>query len=207
MKSDPLSLFTTSIIDNNSKKTIFLFHGTGGNETDLFPLIEPFTKTHTIVGLRGNILEHGMPRFFKRVSEGIFDLENLKEETEKLAVFLKAWYIKYSSSPDKSIFIGYSNGANFILSELFTHPELVQNAAVLHAMLPFAPPQSLDLSGHTVLLTRGLQDPIITPEQSGKLLDTLKKGKAQLTVLETDIGHAITEEELHTLHSFCNKIL
>lgn len=199
-----LSFFKTHIINPNSDKTIFLFHGTGGNETDMIPLVEPFVKTHTIVGLRGNILEHGMPRFFKRHSEGVFDLDNLKEETEKLSLFLSAWYKKYNTSAQKSIFIGYSNGANFIISTLFSYPELIRNAAVLHALLPDEPKKNFDLNNCKIFFTRGLNDPIITTAQSKKLLDVLQKTKADLKVLETNAGHAITEEELHSLHNFCH---
>lgn len=205
MEFDPLSLFKTHISENSSGKTIFLFHGTGGNEMDLFPLVEPFENTHTIVGLRGNILEQGMPRFFKRLSEGVFDQGSIKEEAEKLSLFLNAWYKKYETSPDNTIFIGYSNGANFILATLFIYPELIKKAAVLHAMLPFTP-DKLDLANHTILLTRGTQDPIITPAQSAALVDVLNQTKATLSVLETDSGHAITQEELEALHTFCNTL-
>jgi len=201
---DPLKLFHYHELTNSSKKVIFLFHGTGGNETDLLSLTEPFQKTHNIVGLLGNVSEHGMARFFKRDDEGVFDQENIKQETEKLSLFIKAWIKKNKIDPKDITYIGYSNGANFILAELFNYPELVYKAALLHAMLPFAP-EDIDLSQKRLFFSWGQFDTVILPFHSKKTVEAVQSMGAQPTVVITPSGHNITSYEVEQLHNFINK--
>lgn len=202
---DPLTHFHYYANETKSKNTIFLFHGTGGNEKDLLALVEPFLATHSVVGLRGNDLERGMSRFFRRISEGIFDQESIKAETAKLHEFLQAWYAKHNTTPQDSIFIGYSNGANFILATMLYYPQDIVKAAVHHAMLPFEPTQSVDLSHHEILVTLGKNDPIIAPYQSEEAVAKLREYQAKVQVVETMAGHSFTHEELEALHTFIQK--
>jgi predicted esterase len=196
-----LDLFHYKAI-NNGPKNIFLLHGTGGTEEDLFPLVEPFHTTHSIVGLLGNVKEGSMSRFFERNAEGIFDQESIKNESKKLADFIKEWIKINKITADDITFIGYSNGANMILATMFYNPELIKNAALLHSMLPFQPANNLDLSDHKILLSWSPMDPIIQPQASEELISLLKNSNAELKIIETDAGHALTALEVKELHSF-----
>jgi len=193
-----LDLFHYKVLENKSPQTLFLLHGTGGTEDDLFPLVEPFLETHTIVGLLGNIREHGMARFFERKAEGVFNQESIKTESAKLAEFIKAW------ETTDNIFIGYSNGANIILATMFYYPEVIQKAALFHPMLPFEPSTDLDLSGSNILLSWSSVDPIVPIEQSKKVISTLQNYSAKVQTVETSAGHSITPEEVKALHTFIN---
>lgn len=200
-----LNLFHHRVIDNDVKKTIFLFHGTGGSEMDLFPLVEPFHKTHTIVGLLGNTPEHGMARFFKRHEEGVFDQESIKVESEKLAQFIEAWQKKYSVTADDITFVGYSNGANFILASLFYYPHLIKKTVLLHPMQPFTPDSQLDLSNHQIVVTYGAFDPMVSIEQSQLLIDSLNRLGAKVEGIKTHNGHGLVKAEVDVLHSFLSR--
>lgn len=190
-----LDLFHYKAI-NNGPKTIFLLHGTGGTEDDLFPLVEPFHTSHTIVGLLGNVREGSMARFFERKAEGILDQESIKKESTKLVNFIKEWIKVNKINVDDITFVGYSNGANMILATMFYYPELIKKATLLHPMLPFEPKDDLDLSNHKILMSWSPVDPIILADQSKMLINTLKKLSADLKIVETDSGHSISQNEV-----------
>lgn len=201
-----LDFFKHKTVRNNSPKAIFLLHGTGGNEEDLFPLVDAYKKSHTIVGLRGNILEYGLPRFFTRKSEGVFDMKSIDRESHKFVSFIKEWgKINFVDLKDM-VFVGYSNGANMILATMFRHPELIKKAVVLHPMLPYVPEANLDLSHNSVLLSWSPYDTVVTPEISNEVINTLTKHQAQLTVLESKSGHSIAQVELEALEQFIKNI-
>lgn len=198
------SLFRHFEIDNKTSKVLFLYHGTGGMETDLLPLVKPFQKSHTIVGLRGNVVENGMPRFFKRLDFGIFDQENIKEEVGKLVMFINDWAKEHTVKTENILHVGYSNGANFILAAMFYHPEIIKKAALLHPMLPFEPDKKLDLSKQELFVSWGQYDQMIKPEQSKQVVEILNTHAAKITEITTEEGHGITESEISQLHSFIN---
>ena len=140
--------------DNNGPKerkkstmTLLLLHGTGGNENDLIPVGQLLSSNASLLSPRGKVLENGMPRFFRRLSEGIFDLEDLKFRTQELAKFVKDASIIYSFDLNKTIAIGFSNGANIAASLLLSHPETIKGAILFRAMIPYIPDSLPDLSG------------------------------------------------------------
>lgn len=200
--TNPLNLFHYTQINNNNPLSIFLFHGTGGTETDLFPLVEPFHTSHTIVGLRGNIDESGMARFFKRTANGTFDQDSIREEADKLVLFIIAWKKEHKATANNILYIGYSNGANIILATIFYYPEIIKTAALLHPMLPFHPKSRLDLSQHKLYLSWSRSDSIIPKSASQKVINTLNDFSANTTIVETTQGHTITEPEIKQLHKF-----
>lgn len=199
-----LNNFHHHFIDNNVKQTLFLLHGTGGDEKDLLPLIEPFLKTHNVVSLLGNVREHGMPRFFKRLSAGVFDQQSIQEESEKLIAFIKDWMHEHDLTAEDLTFIGYSNGANMILATLFSAPELFTKVALLHAMLPFTPDSNLSLKHIHAFISVGDDDPMIPTVETEKMIETLQALSVQTEVLRTTAGHSITMEEVKALRKFIN---
>jgi len=203
MNSQQLSNFHHKTLGNESaQKSLFLLHGTGGTENDLFPFVELFEKSHTLVGLLGNVRENGMARFFRRSAEGILDQESIKLESQKFADFITSFAQSRDQKPEDITYIGYSNGANMILATMFYFPQLVKNAVLWHPMLPFEPAENLDLSAQKILLSWSETDPIISSSESLKIIEILKKHKANLQVLETDSGHAISRKEVLAMHNF-----
>lgn len=201
MDAAALSYFAHVHVDNGRSRTLFLLHGTGGDEHDLLPLVEPLATQYNFVGLRGNVLEGGMPRFFARKAMGVFDQESLSQEVEKLASFLTAWHQQHNLSPEQAAFAGYSNGANMILAGLLRHPSLVRTAALLHCMLPFDPPPA-DLSGGRYLVTHGLQDGMMPPGAAAAVIAALQAAGAEVQEFSHPGGHELTHTEREALLAF-----
>lgn len=197
-----LSLFNYTFIDNKSSRTLFLLHGTGGDENDFLFLNDRLKKTYNLVGLRGNIVEHGMNRFFKRNSSGVFDQDSIKEESEKLRLFISEWQKIHHLTNEQCTFLGYSNGANILLAILFYFPQLIKSALLLHPMLPFVPTESVDLSNHHIFLSYGENDEMVSTIQSQKIVDLLNKFGAKLDQYTYHEGHALIDEEFSDILKF-----
>lgn len=195
MKS-ALSNFGTTTIDNYTGKTLFLLHGTGGTERDFLFLDEVLHKQFTLVGLRGNVDENGMSRFFKRHSEGVFDQKSIREESGKLGQFISEWMNKYSVNPKDTVLLGYSNGANILLSTLFLYPDNLQTLILLHPMLPLDPPNGLDLSGKKVFVSYGINDTMIAPGASKNVATVLVKHGATVALRNYPGGHGLSRQEI-----------
>src|ERR1044072_2970963 len=157
--------------------TLLLLHGTGGNEDDLIQIGQMILPSASILSPRGNVLENGMPRFFKRLSEGVFDLEDLKFRTRELAHFVKQASSIYGFDLSKTIAVGFSNGANIAASLILSYPETLMGAILFRAMVPFIPDFAPNLSDKKVLLSAGVFDPIVSESQTQSLFNNLKKSR------------------------------
>jgi phospholipase/carboxylesterase len=176
--------------------TLLLLHGTGGNEEDLIPIGQMISPSSSLLSPRGKVLENGMPRFFKRVAEGVFDLKDLKFRTRELADFVKEASNVYGFSLNKTIAIGFSNGANIAASLLLSYPGTLMGAILFRAMVPFIPNLPPDLSGKKVLLSAGMLDPIVSESQTQSLFDILDKSRANVTLKWQQSGHNLTESDI-----------
>ena len=184
------------IKDNNDSLTFILLHGTGGNEDDLIPVGQMLSSSASLLSPRGKVLENGMPRFFKRLAEGVFDMEDLKFRTKELADFVKDASNTYSFNLNKTIAVGFSNGANIAASLLLSYPETIKGAILFRAMIPFIPENMPDLSGKKVLLSAGTFDPIVSKSQIEGLLNILQKSGADVTLKWQQSGHNLTQTDI-----------
>lgn len=199
--ADTLKHFQHIFVDRGAPRTLFLLHGTGGNERDLLPLVEPLRDEYNFVGLLGNIKEDGMPRFFRRSKAGVFDQENIREEAEKLSQFIRAWCMEKSVNRSDTAFLGYSNGANMILATAMLHPSEIDQAVLLHPMLPFEM-DGAKLLGKMFLVTYGTNDLMISAEESQKVVAALKEARADVQAVHHDGGHEIQPTELEAVERF-----
>ena len=141
-----------------------MLHGTGGNELDLLPLAGMIDDEANVLSVRGNVLENGMPRFFRRLAEGVFDEEDLIFRTKELNEFLDEAAEKYGFDRDNMIAIGYSNGANIAASLLFHYQNALKGAILHHPMVPRRGIELPDLTGKSVFIAAGTNDPICSPD-------------------------------------------
>ena len=176
--------------------TLLMLHGTGGDENDLVPLGRMLRPTANILSPRGNVLENGMPRFFRRLAEGVFDMEDLACRTDELASFIEGAAAKYGFDPDKLVAIGFSNGANIAASVLLRKPGTLRSAILLSAMVPFEPEAKIDLSGTRAFLGAGRVDPIVPASNVERLAAILRDAGADVTLHWQSGGHTITNDEL-----------
>ena len=183
--------------DNKSKTlTLLLLHGTGGNVDDLIQVGQMISPSASLLSPRGKVLENGMPRFFKRLAEGVFDLEDLKFRTRELADFVKDTSSIYGFDLNKTIAVGFSNGANIAASLLLSYPGTLMGAILFRAMVPFIPNSPLDLSDKKVLLSAGVYDPIVSESQTQSLYNILKKSRTNVTLKWQQSGHNLTESDI-----------
>lgn len=178
------------------KPTFLLLHGTGGTESDLLPLAEKIDSTASVLSVRGNVLENGMPRFFRRIAEGIFDEEDLIFRTNELNDFLNEAAEKYEFDRNHVIAIGYSNGANIAASLLFHHEHALKGAILHHPMVPRRGIELPNLANKYVLITAGENDPMCPPEESSELYSLLEEAGANVQIHWENMGHRLTFSEV-----------
>ena len=177
--------------------TLLVLHGTGGNEEDLIPLGKDLVPSANILSPRGKILEHGMPRFFRRLAEGVFDHEDLVLRTHELAHFIEAAAEEYGFDRSKLIAVGYSNGANIAASLMLLHPGLLRVAVLFRSMVPFEPESSPDLSGMPVFMAAGRRDQMISPDNTQHLAEIMTEADADVDLRWRDTGHGLLREEVN----------
>src|SRR6184192_1832199 len=188
--------FLHEFVPGNSNRTLLLLHGTGGNERDLIPLGRELDPNASLLSPRGKILENGMPRFFRRLAEGVFDFEDLKTRTHELADFVTASVRHYKLAANHIVGVGYSNGANIAASMLLLRPEIIHRAILFRAMVPLIPDTLPDLSLLHVWIGAGDQDPIIPPSEVQRLVELLRRAGADVTIRFFNAGHGLTNDDL-----------
>jgi predicted esterase len=186
---------------------LLLLHGTGADETDLLPLGAALAPEAGLLSPRGKVLENGMPRFFRRLAEGVFDLEDLRYRTHELADFVEAATRAYSFDSDKVVAVGYSNGANIAASLLLLRPGTLAGAVLLHPMVPLVPETMPDLSAVSVLATAGRNDPLVPPEETKRLIELLRKTGADVAEYWQNDGHTLTADEVTAAREWLSRWL
>jgi phospholipase/carboxylesterase len=170
---------------------LLLLHGTGGNEHDLLPLRDHLSPGAAVLSVRGTVLENGMPRFFRRIREGVFDEDDLRHRADDLAEFVAKASEAYRIEQGSLVAVGFSNGANIASAMLLRRPDLLAGAVLLAAMVPYANPPSVDLGGALVIISNGDRDPMINSETTQQLADQLQERGAEVVELPHPGGHQI----------------
>ncbi|TMV50914.1 alpha/beta hydrolase [Paenibacillus mesophilus] len=181
---------------NGSAPTLLLLHGTGGTERDLLPIAEAISPGSPVLSVRGNVLENGMPRFFRRLAEGVFDEEDLVYRTRELYEFIQQAAEQYGFDRNNVVAVGYSNGANIAGSVLFHYKDAFKGAILHHPMVPLRGLSLPDLYGSPVFIGAGTNDPICSPTETEELKGLLEQAGAAVTVHWEHFGHQLTRSEV-----------
>jgi phospholipase/carboxylesterase/glyoxalase family protein len=181
---------------------LLLLHGTGGNEEDLLPLARMLDPEAGVLSPRGKVLERGMPRFFRRLAEGVFDLEDLKFRTSELAAFVSAAADRYGFDRSHVIAAGFSNGANIAASLLLLHPGVLRAAVLFSPMVPLEPAVEPQLAGVDVFIGAGRSDPIVDPSNTQRLADMLRAVGADVTLHWKPGGHELSRPDVEAARSW-----
>jgi phospholipase/carboxylesterase len=191
----------------NSSHTFVLLHGTGGNEHDLLPIANRIDSQASILSVRGNVLENGMARFFKRLKPGVFDEEDLILRTTELKSFIDDAANKYQFDRNQVIVLGYSNGANIASSLIFHYPKIVKAAILHHPMVPIRGLAIPDLSNTPIFIGAGENDPICPIEETMELKSLYEASKAKVEMFWGQSGHQLTIEEVMAASKWYSKII
>jgi predicted esterase len=176
--------------------TLLLLHGTGGNEQDLLPMAAELMPEAAVLSPKGKVLEHGMPRFFRRLAEGVFDLDDLRLRTAELADFVTAAAEHYHFDPARVIAVGFSNGANIAASLVLLRPGVLHGAVLFRAMVPLVPDPLPSLPRTRVLVSNGRADPIVAIAETERLVSLLRAAGADVTLVWQAAGHHLVEADL-----------
>jgi phospholipase/carboxylesterase/glyoxalase family protein len=161
-----------------------------------------------ILSPRGKVLENGMPRFFRRIAEGVFDIEDLKFRTHELADFVLAASKVYGFDLRYVVAVGYSNGANIAASALFLRPSLFSSAILFRPMVPLIPEVLPDLSAKHIFISAGLHDPIVSDRETENLFNLLKKaGVADISINWQNSGHELILEEIRKVKDWLLRLI
>ncbi|SDI18489.1 alpha/beta hydrolase [Alteribacillus bidgolensis] len=181
---------------NKHASVLLLLHGTGGTEEDLLEVGRMIDDEASVLSVRGNVSENGMPRFFRRLAEGVFDEEDLIYRTNELYEFINDSAEKYEFDRQNVVAVGYSNGANIAGSLLFHYKDSLKGALLHHPMVPRKGIGLPDLKGKSIFIGAGANDPICPPEETEELSRLLKGAGAEVNVQWEQSGHQLTLEEV-----------
>lgn len=181
---------------NKDKPVLLLLHGTGGDENDLLALADIVDPTASVLSVRGNVLENGMPRFFKRLAEGVFDIEDLIFRTNELNQFLDSSSKEYNFDRSNIMAIGYSNGANIAASLLFHYENALKGAILHHPMVPRRGIELPQLTDTKIFIAAGTNDPICPQQESVDLKELLEGAGASVEIYWENRGHQLTMNEV-----------
>jgi phospholipase/carboxylesterase len=173
---------------------LLLLHGTGGNEDDLLPLGEALSPGSARLSPRGQVLENGMPRFFRRLAEGVFDLDDLRARTGQLAEFVDGARREYGIPAP--IAVGFSNGANIAAALLLLRPGTLSGGLLLRPMVPLVPDPLPRLDHIPVQIVAGRTDPIVPPTLTEELASLLRRSGADVDIEWLPGGHGLARQDL-----------
>ena len=173
---------------------LLLLHGTGGDENDLLPLGQAVAPDAPLLAVRGKVREQGMSRFFRRLSEGVFDEDDVRRRAGELADFVEAARERYGIAAP--VALGYSNGANIAAAVLQLRPQVLAGAVLLRAMVPLSQPPQADLAGKPVLIVSGQHDPIIPASNAARLAVLLTDAGAKVQHRLLPVGHQLSQADL-----------
>ncbi|MEG0449092.1 MAG: alpha/beta hydrolase [Lysinibacillus sp.] len=189
---------------DETKPTLLLLHGTGGNEHDLIGLAQKIDDTANILSVRGNVLENGMPRFFRRLAEGVFDMEDLIFRTQELNDFVAQAAKEHGFDRTRVVAIGYSNGANIAASMLFHYEDALAGVILHHPMVPRRGIELPTLTNSPVFIAAGTNDPMCSAQESEDLQALLLAAGADVTTAWFNYGHQLTMPEVEAAKDWYN---
>jgi phospholipase/carboxylesterase len=179
---------------------VLLLHGTGGDENDLVPLGRAIAPGSALISPRGRVVENGMPRFFRRLREGVFDEDDVIRRAHELADFVAQ--TRNAHRLAVPIAVGFSNGANIAAAVLLLRPEALDGAVLIRAMAPLSDPPTPDLSGKPVLILSGARDPIATPKSAFRLAATLMAAGAEVDHETLPASHGMIQRDMQLAAAF-----
>lgn len=173
---------------------LLLLHGTGGDERDLLPLGRAVAPNASLLSPRGPVLENGRPRFFRRLSEGVFDEADVIRRANDLAGFAKAARERYDLAAPLAL--GFSNGANIAAAILLLRPEVLAGAVLMRPMVPLTQPPETDLTDKPILILSGAMDPIVPGENAARLARQFIAAGAEVEHRVLPGGHGLTQADI-----------
>jgi phospholipase/carboxylesterase len=193
-------------IKGTNSRLLILLHGTGGDERSLIDIAKYIDENASVLGIKGNINENGLNRFFRRIRPGIFDIDNLIEETKNLHNFVNDFVLNNDLNNYEKIIIGYSNGANILGSLLYHYGKISDAGILMHPMVPIKNFPVANQNSCNILITSGINDPLVSNKETIDLVNVLQESGGKVTHLSFSEGHSISMPELNEIKKWYNKL-
>ncbi|MDQ0316622.1 alpha/beta hydrolase [Amorphus orientalis] len=199
-------LYETVVIPGRADdpRTLLMLHGTGGDAESFAGLARVLSPGTHAIAFQGDVLENGMPRFFRRLREGVYDMDDLARATGKLENAVAEALAGAGRDPAQAILVGFSNGANLIASLLLAEPKAVPRAVLMHPLIPFEIKAEVPL-GADVLVTAGRRDPIVPWPMIVRLVEDLRQAGASVDLYDRDGGHEVSEAEIAAIRDWLRR--
>jgi phospholipase/carboxylesterase len=185
--------------------TLLLLHGTGGDEHDMVPLGN-LAPGAAVLSPRGKVLENGAPRFFRRLAEGVFDVEDLTLRAGELAAFVRAAAAHYKFDASRVVAMGFSNGANIASALMLLHPGVLKGAVLFRAMVPLEPDPLPSKIGTRVLISNGQLDPLVSEQETERLARLLQRAGANVELHWQPAGHQLMPSDFAVAKTWLQSI-
>ena len=193
-------------IKGTNSRLLVLLHGTGGDEKSLIDVARYIDENASVLGIKGNISENGLNRFFRRIRPGIFDIDNLIEETQNLYNFINDFVLQNNLANNEMIIIGYSNGANILGSMLYHFGKISHAAILMHPMIPIKDFPVVNQTSLNILITSGINDPLVLNKETIELVNIFQESNGKVTHLSFSEGHSISLPELNEIKKWYYKL-
>lgn len=171
-----------------------LFHGTGGNEYSLLFLTGELNAQASIHSYLGNVSKNIYRRYFAPLEDGVL---NREDYNARIDAFFDNWDFSLKEKFKKITFIGYSNGANFILGLLGRNPELANAFILLHPSnlgYTFTKESNID-----IFMSVGASDPLVPAGDIMQLKQEMLPYFKNLEVKLLDGNHAVSDAEIDVI--------
>ncbi|MBB3663379.1 phospholipase/carboxylesterase [Prauserella sediminis] len=181
-----------------AEPVLLLLHGTGGTPDDILALGKELSPSSTMIAPAGPVSENGAARWFRRLAEGVFDVEDVIVRAGELAEFIEVARDRYDLAGRRLVAAGFSNGANIAAAVALLRPDVLDEVVLFSAMSPLPEPPAADLHGGRVFLANGRQDPMAPLDSSERLVRTFRDRGAEVTEYWHPGGHQITADGLES---------
>jgi phospholipase/carboxylesterase len=195
-----------SVPGEQSRRTLLMLHGTGGDENDLLPVGQMLDPESALLSPRGKVLENGAPRFFRRLREGVFDEEDVIRRAHELADFVASAVKENGLDASQVVAVGYSNGANIASAMMLLRPETLRGAVLLRGQLPLVPEKPPILTGKAAFLSSGKFDPIVDADSANTLAQLLTRAGAAVTHIWQQSGHEISRADIDEARTWLGQL-
>ena len=186
--------------DGSVPKIVFTFHGTGADASQLHGVARQFLPDHYAVSPEGDVSENGAARFFRRKSEGVYDMEDLEQRVQAMGDFVAAEIER--AGAERAVGLGYSNGANILAATAMARPDLFGTLVLMHPLIPWVPDPVPGLAMARVLITSGQNDPICPVEMTRGLADWFTAQKADCILAMHPGEHEVQQSEIDAIRDF-----
>lgn len=214
MTTAPLSLehlIRPSNLETGKAPVIFLLHGYGSNEEDLFSFATELPEVYTIISVRA---PYPMKPYGNAWYAINFDAQNGKwsddeqaiSSREKIVAFINEACTTYGLDEDKITLIGFSQGTILSYAVALSYPEKIKQVVGLsgyinEALLVDGYAEN-DFSSLKIYASHGQVDQVIPPEWAQRIPNFLTQLKIDHKYEEFPVGHGVAPQNFYSFRKW-----